>query len=147
MIRRVLKFFQLRASDQLLLVQAFGWVAAVRVGLAVMPFRKLLRLTTSRIPSGPRPAPEVKADHVRRIVWAVLVASRRIVPDRPCLTQALAARVLLRRRDIDTSLRIGVKKEKAALVAHAWLEEGGRIIIGGERSPNLYVPFKQPIQS
>jgi hypothetical protein len=69
---------------------------------------------------------------MRRIVWAVQVASRRI-PGASCLTQALAARVLLAKCGIASQLRIGIARgEQGDFQAHAWLETAdGRAVIGG----------------
>lgn len=152
MMRHVRKFWRLSSAEKALLTQAFFWVGAIRLGLMMVSFQRILRLTermvSSRRSEDPdHVEPKERGAVVRRIVWAVMVAGRRIVPNRPCLTQALAARVMLQRRGITTTLRIGVKKEEDVLAAHAWLEQDGRIIIGGERSPALYVPFEKPIQS
>jgi len=146
MLRRIRIFLGLSAVEKALLTRAFFWVGLLRLALFALPFQRILRLT-ERMP--PSQSHQVKDDEewVQKVAWAVTVAGRWIVPDRPCLTQALAARIILRRRGVDTILRIGVKKEDRQLAAHAWLEKGGRVIVGGERSPNLYVPFKRPIQS
>ncbi len=60
-----------------------------------------------------------------------------------CLTEALTARCLLRRRGADAALRIGVALATdagAPLAAHAWLEHAGRIIMGGETA-DRYEPL------
>src|SRR5438309_451978 len=69
--------------------------------------------------------------HPDRVVWAVVVASR-YVPMSTCLTQALAAQVLLARRGYSAHLHIGVAKEgaEAKLKAHAWVESDGKVLIG-----------------
>ena len=66
-----------------------------------------------------------------RIAWAVAVASE-YVPNATCLTQALAALVLLQREGYGTCLRIGVARSaEGQFEAHAWLERDGRILVGG----------------
>ena len=47
----------------------------------------------------------------RRIVAAVEAMSRRLLGDKPCLTQALVAQRLLREDGFDSVLRIGVAKD------------------------------------
>ena len=76
--------------------------------------------------------------HPDRVVWAVVVASR-YVPMSTCLTQALAAQVLLARRGYSAHLHIGVAKEgaEAKLKAHAWVESDGKVLIGGSE-PGRY---------
>jgi hypothetical protein len=56
---------------------------------------------------------------------------------RTCLTEALTAQHLVRRRGGDAELRLGVTRGSdgtmpETFMAHAWLEAAGRIIIGGE---------------
>jgi hypothetical protein len=73
-----------------------------------------------------------------RIAWAVAVASQCII-GATCLTQALAAQVLFRRRGYPSCLRIGVAKiEEARLDAHAWVESQGKIVIGGAEGMSRY---------
>jgi hypothetical protein len=58
------------------------------------------------------------------------VAAR--VPRASCLTQALAATLLLARHGYAATLRVGVaKNEDGSLRAHAWLESGGETLLGG----------------
>jgi hypothetical protein len=68
-----------------------------------------------------------------RIAWAIGRA-QRLVPRATCLPQALAAEALLRRARHPADLRIGVVKAgPARLVAHAWVESRGRIVVGDLR--------------
>ena len=62
-------------------------------------------------------------------------ATHLVPAGKTCLTEALTAQCLLRRRGADAALRIGVARATdagAPLTAHAWLEQAGRIIMGGE---------------
>jgi hypothetical protein len=60
-------------------------------------------------------------------------------PGASCLTQALAAQVLLRREGFDPKLQLGVARDEAGkFIAHAWIECDGRIVIGGS---NGTVPY------
>jgi hypothetical protein len=65
----------------------------------------------------------------------------RYVPRATCLTQALALHVLLKRRKLQSRIRVGVAKDEMGfLEAHAWVESGDRVVIG---EPNLshYTPM------
>jgi hypothetical protein len=79
----------------------------------------------------------------RRLMAAVEAVSRRLLPTRPCLTQALTARLLLGRRGArPTELRIGVAPgSDGQIKAHAWLERDGTVLTGGRASPAVYVPL------
>ncbi|MSR22793.1 MAG: lasso peptide biosynthesis B2 protein [Gemmatimonadetes bacterium] len=56
----------------------------------------------------------------------------RVVPGATCLVQALAAEWPIRRGGAAASLRFGVAKGDGGLDAHAWLESGGRVLLGGD---------------
>lgn len=65
------------------------------------------------------------------VAWAVHRVSRA-VPGATCLTQALAAQLLLSRRGYPSRLRIGVAHAPGdGLRAHAWLESDGLVVLGG----------------
>jgi len=57
-------------------------------------------------------------------------SAARLVPGASCLTQALAARVLLEQGGHSSRLHIGVSREHGDFEAHAWVEHDGSIIIG-----------------
>jgi len=82
-----------------------------------------------------------------RILWATEVACRRLLPERPCLTQALTARVLLARRGARVpELEIGVKRQSdGTLEAHAWLERDQEVLIGGRDAPATYRPLRDGV--
>jgi len=103
------------------------------IALRIVPFRRLVRWTDV----APRRAEDPDRAPVARIVWAVEAVGRRLFPARPCLPQALAARGLLARRGVPTTLRIGIQKDED-VDAHAWLERDGEVLIGGETSPDEY---------
>lgn len=127
------KFFALSLPDRRLLIRSVCLVGLVRTGLWLLPFRVLWRLLAKFEPqSSAAPAAEPMA--VKRICWAIRLTSRYI-PSASCLTQALAAKVLLRRRGHAAKLRIGVAKGNAGnFEAHAWIEVDGRAVIGGSDS-------------
>jgi hypothetical protein len=66
---------------------------------------------------------------VEPAVWAVRAVAAR-VPRASCLTQAVAASLLLRRYGHEATLRLGVARRDRGLQAHAWVESGGRTVIG-----------------
>jgi hypothetical protein len=100
------------------------WIC--RVGLWLAPFPRVLRGTqfcASRFGSSRRleAAGAVRAIH--RALPLTLRAS--------CLTQALAGWIMLTRHGTPCRIKIGVASpEQHGFKAHAWLETGGRIILG-----------------
>ena len=57
-----------------------------------------------------------------------------------CLEQALAARWLLWRRGLPTTLHLGVAKQGDQLTAHAWLECDG-VLVTGARGMARFTPL------
>src|SRR4051812_28755303 len=117
---RLRKLLRLSTRDRRLLAEATLWVVAVRMGLWVVRFPSLRHFLDRRI--------RVRSDaawddrpQIERIIWAVRIASLHL-PQASCLTQALAAQVLLGRRGHAADLRIGVARGvDGALEANAWL--------------------------
>jgi hypothetical protein len=119
----------LRAS--LSLGKVWLLVAAIRIGLWISPFLVVRRVaarwgrrTSQRGPPGRR-RPETLVRGVRR--------AAQFVPCASCLTQALAAEVLLSRAGHAPRLRIGLRRDgSGALRAHAWVENMGQVVLGDE---------------
>lgn len=127
----VREFLLLRATEKLLLIEAAFLLVTMGMGKRILPFRTLRHLL-------PRPTDEytdpLRADRTssERIVRAIEAASRLIPGTRSCLTQALAARVLLARRNHAAWLHIGVARDEGGRFrAHAWVESGDKVLIGG----------------
>ncbi|SRR6266705_3176856 len=119
------KFLHLTAVDRSLLVRSVLLLGAARLALWLLPLRVVRRLLarTARPTSDAAATPD-------RIAWAISVA-RRVVPRATCLPQAVTAEALLRWGGRPVELRIGViKTDHGSLVAHAWVESGGRVVVG-----------------
>ncbi len=139
-MNKLARFRALPRREKRLVVEVFLVVAGVRLGLSLLDFRTFCRITGSakrrlnRIRRGSRFS-------VDKILWAVEVAGRHI-PAASCLTQALAADLLLARSGTPVSLRIGVlKNSEGRLDAHAWLESEGRIILGNRSNLSMFSVF------
>ena len=103
--------------------------------LWLLPFR-LLRTMLSKFSNGTVAGASAEQISVERVAWAVTAASR-YVPVATCLTQALVTKMLLGRFGYPAIVRIGVaRSESGELQAHAWVESGGSVVIGGSE-PSL----------
>jgi hypothetical protein len=108
---------------QRLVLRALVTVAFFRAALSALPFRWVRAVSARRVRRATRDLP----GRVDDLSWAVAVASRR-VPRASCL----ALQNLLAREGYRSDLHIGVAKSgDGGLEAHAWLESGGRVLIGG----------------
>jgi hypothetical protein len=129
-VGKLSQFAHLPATDRSLLIGSALLLAAVRLGLWLLPF-KWLRGLLVRLNAGSHDTRAVEPATIDRVAWAVNNASRYI-PKATCLTQALATKVLLSRRGQPAVLRIGVRRgARGELLAHAWIESNGRVVIGG----------------
>jgi hypothetical protein len=136
------KFWKLSLTDKLLLVEALFLLGLAQVGLRTLPFATLRVVLTkiSRVAARKSALTNTSAER-RRIIWAVEAVGQHFPAIGTCLTQALAAYVLLRRRGHETNLRIGVSRDQAGkFAAHAWLEQEGAILIG-EAWSKKYTPM------
>jgi len=131
-VRSVHRFLRITARERCLLVEAAFLVLTIRLGLWLFPFRAVRWAIDKAAPVTP-----VRSGcdplSIERIAWAVERVSR-YVPAATCLTQALAAQVLLRYQGYSPRLHIGVARGPGEpLVAHAWVESEGRVVVGGGR--------------
>lgn len=126
---------------KLTVVRVTAWMAGVRVALWLLPYKVVQRALERDV----APVPDLPIEDVRlrrqRILSAVEATGKYLLGDKPCLTQALVAQRLLRDEGLDTDLRFGVSTDDAGFAAHAWLERGGRVVIGGSDSPMRYTPL------
>jgi|ERR1700730_3855363 len=131
-MRRLKRFAALPPGERRLLLRSFIWISAVRIALWVLPLR-VIRAIILRCSNCSR------SDSVNEVVWAVRTSSRYVL-GASCLTQALAAQVLLAGSNHQSRIEIGVAKEQELFAAHAWLVCEERIVLGG---PDVarYVPL------
>ena len=131
-MERLRKFLRLSVGEQRILIKASLLLVVIRLGLWLLPFRTLRRLLAKATQAPPRLQQKADRFCADRVARAVAVASNHVPGVGTCLTQALAAQVLLARRGHQTSLRIGAARgEEGQFEAHAWLECGGKVVIGG----------------
>lgn len=136
-------FWRLGRRDKRIVLEAMFIVLAVRIGLELTAFGKLLagleRLATKRGASGD----DVPAE---RIAWAVETASRVGPGADTCLVRALTTATMLNRRGDSASVRLGIDRESGeGLGAHAWVESSGRVV-ASDRPDEAYKTRLPPIE-
>jgi hypothetical protein len=72
-------------------------------------------------------------------------AARRGPYSATCLPRSLTLWWLLRRRGIDSYLRIGVRKAAGRIEAHAWVELRGLVLNDQGDVSQRFAPFDRPI--
>jgi len=127
-MRYLHRFLGLPAAERWLLIKAALLLGSTKLGLKLLPFRILRRLAGSL--SGSKAwLPATDRFSAERIAWAVELVGR-YVPS-TCLSRALSAQIFLARRGYPVLLHFGVVKEGERFLAHAWLESGGQVVVGG----------------
>jgi hypothetical protein len=139
LIRRLLlRARQLDSRRRALLAEAVACLLAARLALIFIPFPRLAqRLGTFVPPSDPRVAqaanavPQDQTQLAEDIGWAVTRAARYVPFKAVCLPQAMAARVMLKRRCVKSVMHFGAAKgTEKPLDAHAWLDAAGVEVTG-----------------
>jgi hypothetical protein len=134
------RFLHLSTTEKILILKSFLVVLAIRVVLWVVPV-ELIRGLSPWNSAEKNAAGQSDWHEITSIVRAVKAVSR-FVPRATCLTQALAASWLIRRHGQSSDLVIGVAKDdRSRLIAHAWLEKDGRIILGKHPEQGRFVPL------
>ena len=115
-------------SEQRLLLKAVFLLWAVKWGVRFFPFRLVYRVIENRGKDHEKPLLPLD-----QILTALETAGRH-VPGATCLVRALAGRLLLSQYGHRTEIHLGISKEieKMQMVAHAWLEHQGKVLIGGD---------------
>jgi len=133
-MRKLRKFMQQPAEKRKLLLEAFVFLAWARL-LKLLPFSRLAPALGKPMTETPH-VHDLSAERtVRQISEAVRIMSRHTFWESQCLVQALAAKKMLERRRLDSTLYLGTARDKQGkLIAHAWLRSGPIYLTGaGER--------------
>ncbi|MCW5980620.1 MAG: lasso peptide biosynthesis B2 protein [Bryobacteraceae bacterium] len=136
-------FLRLSWRDRFLMGVSFLLLCAMNVALRLIPFRRLLRLVERVSPAPGEGEAPPNPSEAKRLALAVYSAAR-YVPGARCLAQALVLRMLLGWNGTPCRLQIGVAKpDVGRLDAHAWVESGGLVLLGGHDAPERYSPLPE----
>ena len=128
---RLRKFLSLAPADQILLVEAGVWLGVARLVLLTLPFRWIKRGWGEPQALSAEKSEGTPPELLERVSWAVATASRNLPWDCLCLAQAMAAKAMLKRRGISSTLYLGVAKDGTApSLSHAWLTCGEQVLTG-----------------
>ena len=129
-VEGIRKFFDLPPKERRILAQAWVLFLLAELALRTIPFKHLLTLGQKNCVKGHDQPPFQPTPSAHRLAWLVDVAGRYSLVNPTCLKQALILSWLLRRQGLASTLRIGVARHQETLMAHAWLEQNGQVIIG-----------------
>ena len=135
--RRLLRRFgQVGPHRRALIAEAVLCLIAARLALLFIPFPRLARTLGRFVPpeEARRRAAAAAAPDARsaaEIGWAVTRAARYVPFGAVCLPQAMAARMMLGRRGIASTIHFGAARGAVKpLDTHAWLDAAGVHVTG-----------------
>jgi len=125
-------------ADHLLVAQVLVLLGVFRLMIIALSFSRLEQLLGERFRESPDEIPAAEQAQVRRVRWAIRAVSSHTPWNSNCFPQALTARLLLRRRNISSTVYLGARfsEENSELKAHAWLRSGSIYVTGGDGSKN-----------
>lgn len=130
-ITKIKKFQQLTHAEQKLLLQASFYLTICSLAVKLVPFRILSVWMGEHMVSPTDVLDKKQETLVKLISRSIRCASNHLPWDVVCLPQAFAAKMILSRSGIKSTLFLGVqKKGKEELSAHAWLRAGKLIVTG-----------------
>jgi len=130
-INRIRNFFDLPFASKLLFFEALLTLSTARVTILIFSFKRISK-KLGRV--GIESSSDLSSDklkEVQTICKAVKKASNYVFFRAMCLEQGLTGKIMLNRRQISSTLYLGVNKDdQAYLKAHAWLRAGNHIFLG-----------------
>lgn len=127
------QFLSRSRRDRFLFLEALLTLTWVKLLVHTVPFRRLSRHLGQPQAKTPDAIPAHERAIAVDISWAVQAAARHVPLGFVCLPQAIAAKWMLRRRGIASTLYLGVAfdtKDRTEMLAHAWLRAGDKILTG-----------------
>jgi hypothetical protein len=128
----------LPVQDWALFVEAWAQLLVADFSVRFVPFQRLRR--TLQPNSAPGNADGATVERVTRLFS---IAARNHVTPVNCLRRSLALRALLLRRGIPAVMRVGARTADGSLLAHAWVEVGGKVVGESERTVGEYEVFRE----
>lgn len=133
------KWHNLTREEKVAWLQAAVCLFCIGTSLKVLSFSQF-RSLYGKVARGSGSNSMSQAE-VQRVTWAIRSAASHLPISLLCLPQALAAKYLLRNTST-IELHIGVAATaEQTFMAHAWVEWGGKIIIGESTDGRIYKPI------
>jgi len=136
------QFLALTAPERRTFLAAMALLPLFWISLRVLGLQRL----QARLQRKPLPQPaSLTADELARLGTPVNSAAHHALGPANCLTRSLYLWWLLRRRGINSQLRIGVRLNQGTLDAHAWVEHAGIPINDRPDVSTDFAPFAEPV--
>ena len=120
-----------RVMRRVYLREAILMLVLARLAVRLLPAQRIVAWASR----APRRVNRFAGYEAVRVTHTVELAGNMRWMQAECLPRALAAQAMLRRRGIASRLCFGVARDGDALAAHAWVELGQQILVGGGDRP------------
>lgn len=141
-LKKVKLFLLLDTKTKLLFIEAFILLGWARI-LKSRPFSKVAPLLGEHMNDTSVNIVEANIKQLRQISQAIHIMSHYTFWESMCLVKAIAAMKMLDRRNIESTLYLGTRKDDSGkLIAHAWLRSGPFYITGAEEMEGFIVVSK-----
>ncbi|SRR5260221_3550763 len=141
---RLAKFKALAPSERRLVIAAFALLPLVALGIRAVGLRRVQAFLAPSAPNA-RPASAASLERARRIAGLVAIAARHGAYRAKCLPLSLTLQRLLQSEGIPSELRVGVRKDGHALVAHAWVEHDGAPLLEARGVHERFAAFDEAL--
>lgn len=138
MFKLLKKYISIKKIDRKILNRTFFWLIFGLILVRLIPIKWFSRLLGDFNPAEPADRKEIKYDVNKDQLQYIYIVQRnirrlkRVIPWKvKCFEEAIAAKKVLEKHNIKTSMYLGVaKKDGNSLIAHAWLKRGDIFISG-----------------
>jgi hypothetical protein len=142
---RLGSFLDLDWSMRLRFLEAMAALTAVSGGIRLAGFGRTRSLLTQISPNDL--TAHVVADDLDRVVsdlaWSVSAAAHHAPFATTCLQRTVTLWWLLRRRGIESDIRIGTTRTNGGMHAHAWLERNGAVLNDDSEVGERFAAFER----
>ncbi len=139
-MRRLAKLYHLSWPDRRLLAETYVLLGVARLAINFVPLRRLARWFGAQAQETPADISPAQLHEAEHIAWAVRSVSPHTPWQSNCYPQAFTAKLLLRRKQIPSTLYLGAALHPNTagqtvatpiMTAHAWLRCGPVYVTGG----------------
>jgi hypothetical protein len=132
LVRKVRSFTKIKGCDKRILLEALFFTAISRMVILTISFRRYSKYIGVYSKETPTEIGISDYKLIKKVRWAIDIVSRNTPWESKCLVQAMAAMRMLKRRNICSTLYLGVCRDvNYGMKAHAWLRCGQFYITGG----------------
>ena len=122
------KLLLLNITERKMLFEAVITLFWVKILVVLSPLRWYATILGKERALTPE---DLYANEIIFEIARAIVRGRKVFPWKTlCLCEAVTAKIMLNRRQIVSTLYLGVAKEKGTLIAHAWLRCGTTYVTG-----------------